>query len=498
MPQRFIPKPFFWLIDLVCLFMAFGWALAVWPTMRNLALGQPELVAMLSIVVDPVAPRPLFEQVFLLAGLSPATILALHALGAYGPLGKLSRTRIVFATISAPLLGLSAVALVLFASRGNGWSRLLLFTFTTVSTLLLASYRFALRAYLGRRAAQGLYAKSVLVIGSPLGVSRVVDHFRRLVSPTSHRLSGYLSLSPDDPEAFHDNGPEMFVPRLGHAAQLGDLLINQHIQEVVAVLPAEGGSFWMRDVIAACDYFRVTLRIVPEALLVGQWKDLDLMFSSDQVHLPEIVLQTRDIEQSHLFVKRVFDILVSGALLLLLLPLLAAIALAIRITTPHLRVLYPWRVVGYHGRLFTGFKFTTMDTDLDASKNERLADQNEMSGPVFKIKDDPRITPLGRFLRKYSLNELPQLWSVLTGDMSLVGPRPAFPHELRRYELWHKRKLSVKPGITCLWQVRGRNQISDFDEWVRLDLEYIERWSLWLDVKILARTAWVVVAGTGS
>ena len=158
---------------------------------------------------------------------------------------------------------------------------------------------------------------------------------------------------------------------------------------------------------------------------------------------------------------------------------------------------YPWRVIGLNGRPFTGYKFTTMVADADEKKRS-LMERNEMQGPVFKIKSDPRITPFGAFLRKYSLNELPQLWSVLKGDMSLVGPRPAFRHELERYELWHKRKLTVKPGITCLWQVSGRNRISNFDEWVRLDLEYIDRWSLWLDMRILGRTVWAVFSGSGS
>ena len=117
---------------------------------------------------------------------------------------------------------------------------------------------------------------------------------------------------------------------------------------------------------------------------------------------------------------------------------------------------------------------------------------------MFKLKLDPRITPFGRVLRKFSLNELPQLWSVLKGDMSLVGPRPAFRDELERYELWQKRKLCVMPGLTCLWQVSGRNRIANFDDWVRLDLEYIDRWSLGLDMRILARTVWAVVSGSGS
>jgi len=138
-----------------------------------------------------------------------------------------------------------------------------------------------------------------------------------------------------------------------------------------------------------------------------------------------------------------------------------------------------------------------MCADADERKSELMV-RNEMTGPVFKIKDDPRTTPLGRLLRKYSINELPQLWSVLKADMSLVGPRPAFPHELARYDFWHKRKLSIRPGITCLWQIRGRNKVSDFDEWVRMDMEYVDNWSLWLDFKILVWTAWVVLKGTGS
>jgi lipopolysaccharide/colanic/teichoic acid biosynthesis glycosyltransferase len=188
---------------------------------------------------------------------------------------------------------------------------------------------------------------------------------------------------------------------------------------------------------------------------------------------------------------------VSGTLLVLLAPLFALIAIAIKVTSPGLPVFYRWQVVGFKGRRFTGYKFSTMVADADAQR-EGLTDRNEMQGPVFKIKDDPRVTPIGRYLRKFSLNELPQLWSVLKGDMSLVGPRPAFPHELERYELWHKRKLCVRPGMTCLWQVRGRNRISHFDDWVRMDLEYIDNWTLWLDIKILFRTVWAVVGGTGT
>lgn len=197
-----------------------------------------------------------------------------------------------------------------------------------------------------------------------------------------------------------------------------------------------------------------------------------------------------------LFLKRIVDITASNLLLLLLSPLLLAVALAILLTMGR-PVLYPWRVVGRGGRPFTGYKFRTMVKDADRLK-AGLLEHNEMTGPVFKITDDPRVTPVGRVLRKLSLDELPQLWSVLRGDMSLVGPRPPLQSEWPHFEAWQRRKLSVTPGMTCLWQIRGRNEINDFDDWVRLDLEYIDAWSLWLDLKILLLTVPAVLLGKGA
>ena len=193
--------------------------------------------------------------------------------------------------------------------------------------------------------------------------------------------------------------------------------------------------------------------------------------------------------------KRGLDVAVASALLVLLSPLLLAIAGAVRLTSPG-PVFYRWRVLGKVGRPFVGYKFRTMVRDADQLK-ATLLPHNRMVGPVFKMIKDPRITPLGRWLRRYSLDELPQLWSVLRGDMSLVGPRPVFPQEYGQFELWQMRKLSVVPGITCLWQVNGRNAIADLDEWARLDLDYIDRWSLGLDLRILLRTLSAVVRGTG-
>lgn len=193
-----------------------------------------------------------------------------------------------------------------------------------------------------------------------------------------------------------------------------------------------------------------------------------------------------------LTIKRLFDAVVAFILLIVLSPVILLIALAIRITSGA-PVLFKWQVVGKHGQPFTGYKFRTMVVGADRIKEE-LLHLNEMNGgPVFKMKADPRITPIGRILRKYSLDELPQLWSVLKGDMSLVGPRPPLQSEFEQFTESQKQKLSVQPGMTSLWQVRGKPQ--DFNEWVRLDLEYIDQWSLWLDFKILVQTALVVLTG---
>jgi exopolysaccharide biosynthesis polyprenyl glycosylphosphotransferase len=195
-------------------------------------------------------------------------------------------------------------------------------------------------------------------------------------------------------------------------------------------------------------------------------------------------------------VKRVLDILVSSWVLVVLSPLLLLIALLILISSSPGPILFRQERVGRHGRPFHMLKFRTMVVDAEAQKAS-LESRNEQSGPVFKIKDDPRITPLGRFLRRYSIDELPQFINVLRGEMSIVGPRPPVPSEVARYEAWQRRRLSVRPGITCVWQVSGRNNIS-FEEWMYLDMRYIDHWSLTEDLKLILKTVPVVVTGRGA
>jgi lipopolysaccharide/colanic/teichoic acid biosynthesis glycosyltransferase len=193
--------------------------------------------------------------------------------------------------------------------------------------------------------------------------------------------------------------------------------------------------------------------------------------------------------------KRGFDACASTLLLVLLAPLFAALAVGVKVTSRG-PVFYKWKVVGEGGRPFTGYKFRSMGSNAEELR-EHLEPLNEMRGPVFKLTNDPRITRFGAWMRRYSLDELPQLWSVLKGNMSLVGPRPPLVSEYIRFTDYQRQKLSVKPGITCLWQVSGRNKIKDFDEWVRLDLEYIRKQSFWLDIKILLKTLPAVFGGTG-
>lgn len=194
--------------------------------------------------------------------------------------------------------------------------------------------------------------------------------------------------------------------------------------------------------------------------------------------------------------KRGLDVVGALLLLVVLSPLLLLTALIVRLTSPG-PILYRYWALGHCARPFTCYKFRTMVEGADAMK-VNLLERNEMRGPAFKLKEDPRTTRPGRFLRKYSIDELPQLWNVLRGDMSLVGPRPPLAEEFTQFETWQRGKLAVRPGITCLWQVGGRSEIRDFATWAALDLQYIERWNLLLDLKILLRTVPAVLLARGA
>lgn len=194
--------------------------------------------------------------------------------------------------------------------------------------------------------------------------------------------------------------------------------------------------------------------------------------------------------------KRLFDIAVSAIMLLILLLPMMMIALAVVIDSPGSSPFFVQERVGKNGRLFRFYKFRSMVPDAEKML-DGLLDKNEMNGPVFKMKDDPRITRVGRFIRRTSIDELPQLWNVLKGDMSFVGPRPGLPREVEQYTQYQRQRLSVLPGLTCYWQIQPRRNSLSFDEWVDLDLQYISRRSLWLDLKLLFQTVGAVIGQEG-
>jgi exopolysaccharide biosynthesis polyprenyl glycosylphosphotransferase len=499
-----IPRRILWLIDAIVIILAFLMAfflapLVQWGLATSGLLTWPLLLSLSLPMVGWLGQTPLItDLLWILFVMIPTTIVTMELLRGDQDVVLRSRTRILVTSLVAPVIGLSLITLALFALKNPGWSRLFVFLFSALSGLGLAAMQTGLQQYFRMRKAAGFYAKNVVFIGTESAVAWMERYFQNYVSPGEYRVLGYLSLPVTESVASGtpSAGPGPSLAKIGSASELGDRLIHCPIQQVIAIQP-QAGEGYLQQVVRDCDYFRVALSIIPEALLLSDLSDLMIIHPPNALELPAVVLAPKHWDSEALFMKRLLDIFVAGFALVVLSPVFAAIAIAIKITTPRLPVLYPWRVVGRNGVEFTGYKFTTMVADADDRKAE-LESQNEMSGPVFKIKNDPRTTALGRFLRKFSLNELPQLWSVLKGEMSMVGPRPAFRHELERYEMWHKRKLSIRPGITCLWQVRGRNRVSNFDEWVKMDLEYIDHWSLWLDIKILARTVWVVFAGTGS
>lgn len=243
-----------------------------------------------------------------------------------------------------------------------------------------------------------------------------------------------------------------------------------------------------------------------KAMLACQEQGINVWFKPDFMHkalvsradrlgdVPLFVFSLAPRYSVSLMVKRLLDIF--SAVFLLVLFALPMVALALLVKRTPGPAFFVQKRVGLNGRLFRMAKFRTMHKDAEQRRSEYNL-KNEMQGPTFKMKDDPRLTPIGRFLRKYSLDELPQFWSVLVGDMSLVGPRPPIPSEVALYHGWQRRRLSMRPGITCIWQVTGRNKITDFNDWAALDLKYIDEWSLWLDFKILLKTIPAVFKGTG-
>jgi exopolysaccharide biosynthesis polyprenyl glycosylphosphotransferase len=275
-------------------------------------------------------------------------------------------------------------------------------------------------------------------------------------------------------------------------SELESLIAVEAVDEVFITLSMDKYGPLVEEVVRLCEEQGIIVRLQTELfkLRFARWQvdELDGM--------PIVTIRSGPPDGWQLVAKRLIDFCASAVLLLAMVPVFVIVALLIKIDSPG-PVFFRQERVGFNKRRFRLFKFRTMIEGADKQQQilERL---NEADGPVFKIKDDPRITCIGRFLRRYSIDELPQLFNVLRGEMSLVGPRPLPVRDIERIDAqWHKRRLSMKPGMTCLWQVNGRSHVS-FDHWVRMDLEYIDRWSLSLDLRVLLKTIPAVFKGLGA
>ena len=410
--------------------------------------------------------------------------MILNAQGAYKSqrfTSLLTEYKLILKTTIYSTLTVGAIAFV-FKLRFPPRSMLALFVIISFCLLTLEKRLFYY--IIGKTREKGYNKKTVLIVGTGKLATEFAEATRKY-SDWGLDLIGFLT---DDTS---EVGTKLYGTEvLGVYNDLMSILHERVVEEVIFALPTEDLHI-VQKMLALCEQEGVQSRVVSNL-----FRTVIAKVRADEIHgIPVITFFTTPSQEWQLFIKRIIDVIVSSIALIVLSPIFAIIVLLIKLTSPG-PLFYEWKVIGFNKKPLTGYKFRTMVVNADELKGKLLT-LNEMSGPVFKIKNDPRITPIGRILRKFSLDELPQLWSVLKGDMSLVGPRPAFAHEVAQFENWQRRKFSVKPGLTCLWQVSGRSQIKNFDEWARLDLQYIDNWSLWLDFKILLKTIPVVVLGKG-
>lgn len=387
--------------------------------------------------------------------------------------------------VRTAFVGLLVLFLLAYSLRIELPPRGALGLFIAINILLLSLNRvffYYLRSYLR---AEGALSKTILIVGSGEKAQRFLATLREHAE-WGVDLIGFIDLEPEKV-----GRQVMGATVLGTGADLERLLREHPIHEVVFAAPTRQLEE-CTDMMALCEQEGVNVVILSN-FFSGLVAQVQTNILYDQ---PVLTYQATRHKEWQLLVKRLFDLVFSSALLVVLSPLLLIVAAAIKLHDGG-PVLFWQNRVGRWGTEFRFPKFRSMVIDADRLKKQ-LMSCNEMEGVAFKMKNDPRVTRIGRVLRKYSLDELPQLWSVLKGDMAVVGPRPQIESEARMFESWHRRKLSVKPGLTCLWQVSGRSSISSFDEWVRLDLAYIDNWSLWLDFKILIRTIPAVLSGRGS
>lgn len=442
-----------------------------------------------------------------LAGFSVTLIVVGRSHGLYGPLQAFSGLREQRRTVQSCFTASLLLAGALYFTRADSISRAVVIATLLLTTFLLCLRRGLWRYLLYKRYEKGLDTRNVLVVGTGSSGLAIRSHLQRIrhlgftfkgfVRTGRDRMEpGQFGQSPFEDDSYEGGAMEAAMLEqirppeiLGDLPELGDLIRRHFIDEIFVTGPCERGV--VKRLIAQASVWGIDVRVVPD-LYDGLAWSAPIEYVGQ---FPTMPLHRHHIPVAGMLLKRALDLLISSCAVVVLAPLLVLLGIAIRLDSKG-PVFYCAERIGRKGRTFRCWKFRTMVADAD-SLREQISNKNERDGVLFKMAEDPRVTRLGRLLRKYSLDELPQFFNVLAGHMSIVGPRPPLAGEVRQYELSHLRRLEVLPGITGLWQVQSRQDPS-FDRYISLDTAYIDNWSIWLDIKIMTRTVGVLVSGTGA
>lgn len=391
------------------------------------------------------------------------------------------------AVLSASMLVL-AVSVIFQRSRIN---REIVLYFATLAFGLTCLGRLGIRMVLSWLRLHNHNLRRLLLVGSNargLGFAQRV----RVKPQLGYRIVGYIDETFSSSNGYQRQ--DASLPYLGTLEDFDEVLKREQIDEVIIALPIRSFYEEMKSIIEACECQGIQVHLLTDFFQLHIARARPAEFDG----IPLLTLSSNSLSFWPAYLKRAFDVTVAALLIALLSPVLLLVAFLIKLFSPDGPVFFVQTRVGYNRHRFNMIKFRSMVPNAELMQRE-LEAMNEAEGPVFKIKNDPRITPIGRFIRKTSLDELPQLFNVLRGDMSLVGPRPLPLRDVERFEeSFLNRRFSVKPGITCLWQVNGRSQTTSFHQWIEQDLEYIDHWSFSLDLKILAKTIPAVLKGTGA
>lgn len=395
-------------------------------------------------------------------------------------------------TIKAAFTALLILILSLYLIKIVDVSRILISMFFLLNIGLLIISKTFIYKLLSRVRGKGYNIRNVLIIGSR---SQAKDIIRAIDKDpgTGYRIIGCL----DKSKKYIGKKVYSTVNVIGTINQLENILSDQVVDEMVIAMPLKLIQHVEMYILMA-EKMGVPVRVMPN------WKIHRLKYKpggadiaiEEFAGIPTTIFLTTPLNRGALLLKTIFDYILAIVASLIVLPFIPIIIIAIKLSSKG-PVIFKQERLGLNGRRFTMYKFRTMVEGAEAMQAE-IIKQNESSGPAFKIKKDPRIIPvIGSLLRKTSLDELPQLINIFKGEMSIVGPRPPIPSEASEYEIWQRRRLSVKPGLTCIWQTSAdRNDIS-FEDWMNMDLKYIDNWELWLDIKIILQTAGVMLTGTG-